>query len=127
MSTGSPTAGATPTKRSHPLGIDVSGYQPNIDWNTVVRNGIKFVYIKATEGTSLYLTCRSRPSVNLRCCFSAYISPTFNSQYIGATNVGLIRGSYHFARPDRSTGAAQAEFFLKHGGESVLPCRIVIV
>lgn len=31
-------------------GIDVSNYQPNVDWNAVVHNGIKFVYIKATEG-----------------------------------------------------------------------------
>ena len=43
--------GATPVKRSSPLGIDVSSYQPNINWNTVVKNGIKFVYIKATEAT----------------------------------------------------------------------------
>ena len=111
-------AGAVPTKRSDPLGIDVSDYQPNVNWNAVVHNGIKFVYIKATEATSVYSTYRSRLSVNLRCRFSAYISPTFNSQYIGATNVGLIRGSYHFAHPDESSGAAQANYFLAHGGES---------
>lgn len=34
-----------------PYGIDVSSYQPNVDWTTVVANGISFVYIKATEGT----------------------------------------------------------------------------
>jgi GH25 family lysozyme M1 (1,4-beta-N-acetylmuramidase) len=44
-------AHATPVKRSDPLGIDVSDYQTNIDWTTVVDNGIQFVYIKATEGT----------------------------------------------------------------------------
>ncbi|KAI6167406.1 hypothetical protein EDD17DRAFT_1540678, partial [Pisolithus thermaeus] len=33
-------------------GIDVSDYQTDIDWTTVVDNGISFVYIKATEGTS---------------------------------------------------------------------------
>ena len=44
-------ARATPTKRSSPLGIDISSYQPDIDWTTVVDNGIKFVYIKATEGS----------------------------------------------------------------------------
>ena len=49
------TAGATPLKRSNPLGIDVSDYQPNINWNTVVKNGIKFVYIKATEATGLVI------------------------------------------------------------------------
>jgi GH25 family lysozyme M1 (1,4-beta-N-acetylmuramidase) len=35
-----------------PHGIDVSGYQPNINWATVKANGIQFAYIKATEGTS---------------------------------------------------------------------------
>jgi hypothetical protein len=34
----------------------------------------------------------------------------------GATNAGLIRGGYHFARPDVSSGATQANYFLAHGG-----------
>ncbi|KIK20796.1 glycoside hydrolase family 25 protein [Pisolithus microcarpus 441] len=88
---------ATPVKRADPQGIDVSDYQPNIDWTTVVDNGISFVYIKATEGTS-------------------YISPTFSSQYTGATDAGLIRGGYHFAHPDESDGETQANYFLAHGG-----------
>ncbi|KAG6374702.1 glycoside hydrolase family 25 protein [Boletus reticuloceps] len=90
-------ARATPVKRSDPQGIDVSDYQTNVDWTTVVDNGIQFAYIKATEGTS-------------------YISPTFSSQYIGATDAGLIRGSYHFAHPDESSGATQATYFLDNGG-----------
>jgi len=47
---------------------------------------------------------------------SAYKSTEFNSQYTGATNAGLIRGVYHFARPDVSSGAAQANYFLANGG-----------
>ena len=46
-----------------------------------------------------------------------YINPDFSSQYTGATNAGLIRGGYHFARPDISSGATQANYFLAHGGE----------
>ncbi|KAG6334825.1 hypothetical protein ID866_4262 [Astraeus odoratus] len=88
---------ANPVKRDNPQGIDVSSHQPDIDWNSVVSNGIVFAYIKATEGTD-------------------YISTEFNSQYTGATNVGLIRGSYHFALPDASDGATQANYFLAHGG-----------
>jgi GH25 family lysozyme M1 (1,4-beta-N-acetylmuramidase) len=38
-------------KRAPPQGIDVSGWQPNINWATVKANGIQFAYIKATEGT----------------------------------------------------------------------------
>ncbi|EEB99201.1 hypothetical protein MPER_01167 [Moniliophthora perniciosa FA553] len=84
-------------KRAQPQGIDVSGYQPNVNWATVKANGISFAYIKATEGTT-------------------FTSSTFSSQYTGATNAGLIRGAYHFAHPDSSSGAAQANFFLAHGG-----------
>jgi hypothetical protein len=36
----------------HSPGLDVSAYQPNVNWATVVANGATFVYIKATEGTS---------------------------------------------------------------------------
>ncbi len=60
-------------------------------------NGIAFVYIKATEGTG-------------------YQNPYFSQQYEGSYKAGLIRGSYHFARPDVSGGAAQADYFLAHGG-----------
>ncbi|KAF9238120.1 glycoside hydrolase family 25 protein [Melanogaster broomeanus] len=90
-------ANATPVKRADPQGIDVSDYQPDVDWTTVVNNGVSFAYIKATEGTS-------------------YISPSFSSQYTGATNAGLIRGGYHFAHPDESSGATQASYFLANGG-----------
>ncbi|KAK0454150.1 glycoside hydrolase superfamily, partial [Desarmillaria tabescens] len=75
------------TKRASPQGIDVSGYQTSVS----------FAYIKATEGMT-------------------YTSNEFDSQYIGATNAGLIRGAYHFAHPDSSTGAAQAKFFIANGG-----------
>jgi GH25 family lysozyme M1 (1,4-beta-N-acetylmuramidase) len=44
-------ARATPVKRADPQGIDVSDYQPDVDWTTVSDNGIAFAYIKATEGT----------------------------------------------------------------------------
>ena len=36
--------------------------------------------------------------------------------YEGATKNKIIRGGYHFAHPDTSTGAAQANYFLAHGG-----------
>jgi len=39
-------------KRANPKGIDVSGYQPNVNWNAVKASGVTFAYIKATEGTS---------------------------------------------------------------------------
>ena len=37
---------------AQPKGIDVSGWQGTVDWGAVVKNGVSFAYIKATEGTS---------------------------------------------------------------------------
>jgi len=77
-------------------GIDVSSYQGNINWASVAPH-IDFSYAKATEGTY-------------------YTNPDFTNQYNGPYNNGLIRGSYHFAIPNNSTGAAQADYFIAHGG-----------
>ncbi|KAI0761118.1 glycoside hydrolase family 25 protein [Irpex lacteus] len=84
-------------KRGSIPGIDVSHYQGSINWSTVKANGVQFVYIKATEGTT-------------------YQDPQFSNNYVGATNVGIYRGGYHFARPNLSSGAAQANYFIAHGG-----------
>jgi GH25 family lysozyme M1 (1,4-beta-N-acetylmuramidase) len=51
----------------------------------------------------------------MRAC-AAYKSSTFSSQYDGATSAGIIRGGYHFAHPNLSSGATQAKFFVAHGG-----------
>ena len=39
-------------KRAQPWGIDVSSHQGDVNWSTVVSNGVSFAFIKATEGTS---------------------------------------------------------------------------
>ncbi|MGH3520502.1 MAG: lysozyme [Haloechinothrix sp.] len=91
---GAPYAGK---KRSRTLGNDVSRWQGKVDWAQVVRKGAKFSYIKATEGTG-------------------YRNRYFAQQYNGARRAGLIRGAYHFARPDISSGPRQANYFVKHGG-----------
>jgi GH25 family lysozyme M1 (1,4-beta-N-acetylmuramidase) len=91
------TSNSVATPSAGVPGLDVSGYQPSINWSTVAADGGKFAYIKATEGTD-------------------YVNPYFSSQYNGSYGAGLIRGSYHFAHPDSSTGAAQADYFVAHGG-----------
>jgi GH25 family lysozyme M1 (1,4-beta-N-acetylmuramidase) len=78
-------------------GIDVSSHQGDVDWGHWWRAGKRFVYIKATEGTG-------------------YRNPKFTQQYNGSAAVGMIRGSYHFALPNRSDGATQARFFVQNGG-----------
>jgi GH25 family lysozyme M1 (1,4-beta-N-acetylmuramidase) len=78
-------------------GMDVSGWQGNVNWSAAWNNGARFAYVKATEGTG-------------------YTNPYFTQQYNGSYNVGMRRGAYHFARPDVSGGATQAESFVNHGG-----------
>ncbi|MFD2468331.1 lysozyme [Amycolatopsis silviterrae] len=79
------------------LGHDVSGHQGPVDWPAAARTGAKFVYVKATEGTG-------------------FVSGQFAQQYNGSYQAGIVRGAYHFARPDVSDGAAQGRYFLSHGG-----------
>ncbi|TDC77607.1 lysozyme [Streptomyces hainanensis] len=78
-------------------GVDVSSHQGNVAWSTLWNAGNRFAYVKATEGTS-------------------YRNPYFAQQYNGSYNVGMIRGSYHFALPNNSSGAAQANYFVDNGG-----------
>jgi GH25 family lysozyme M1 (1,4-beta-N-acetylmuramidase) len=77
-------------------GIDVSAYQGNIHWGAVAPN-LDFAYAKATEG-------------------NYYTNPVFYNQYVGPYHARLIRGAYHFAIPNNSSGQSQARYFVKHGG-----------
>ncbi|WP_018653740.1 lysozyme [Actinomadura flavalba] len=78
-------------------GLDVSSWQGNVNWASVAANGAKFAYVKATESTG-------------------YRNPYFAQQYNGSYNAGLIRGAYHFAVPNISSGAVQADYFVNNGG-----------
>ncbi|NGN63127.1 lysozyme [Streptomyces sp. A7024] len=78
-------------------GIDVSHWQGAINWGAVRGAGIQFAWMKATEGTT-------------------YKDPRFNTNYPAAHAAGVIRGAYHFARPNSSSGATQANFFASNGG-----------
>jgi GH25 family lysozyme M1 (1,4-beta-N-acetylmuramidase) len=90
-------ATTSPASAATVPGIDVSHYQGTINWTSVRNAGIQFAYIKATEGTS-------------------YKDPKFNSNYVNAYYAGVIRGAYHFARPNLSSGAVQANYLASNGG-----------
>ncbi|MFF7652872.1 GH25 family lysozyme [Streptomyces sp. NPDC007983] len=90
-------AAASPRVPGALRGLDVSGYDGNVDWSSVAAKGAAFAYVKATEGTG-------------------YTSSYFAQQYNGAADAGLVRGAYHFARPDVSGGREQADYFVDHGG-----------
>ena len=59
-------------------GIDVSKYQGDIDWNSVYGSGVKFAWIKATEGGDR-------------------VDDKFEQNWTRAKEAGLPRGAYHFA------------------------------
>ena len=75
-------------------GLDVSAYQHAgrpINWRLLARHGIKFVAIKASEGTY-------------------YTNPYFTSDARAAAVAGLSVVPYVFANPRRASGAATARF-----------------
>lgn len=80
------------------LGIDVSGWQGEVDWQHWWNQGKRFAYVKATEGVT-------------------YQNPHYAQQFDGSFDVGLHRGAYHFALPDVSTGTMQANYFADNGGQ----------
>jgi lysozyme len=58
------------------LGVDVSHYQGHIDWYRLKTAGVRFAYIKATEG-------------------SHYVDKAFGENWQGAKDAGIARGAYH--------------------------------
>ena len=78
-------------------GIDVSHYQGDIDWDSIKKQGIKFVYIKATEGSS-------------------YVDECYELNSNKAAAEGLTIGFYHFFSFE-SSGISQAENYIATVGE----------
>jgi GH25 family lysozyme M1 (1,4-beta-N-acetylmuramidase) len=79
-------------------GVDVSSYQRTVNWGSLWNKGVRFAYVKATEG-------------------NYYRNPYYTQQYNGSSNVGMIRGAYHFATPNDSSGTNQANYFVDRGGK----------
>jgi GH25 family lysozyme M1 (1,4-beta-N-acetylmuramidase) len=76
-------------------GIDVSHWQGAIGWNQVAASGIRFAFVKATEGQS-------------------YNDPMYATNRSGAKAAGVVFGAYHFASPDLTPNDAvlEADHFL---------------
>ena len=74
-------------------GIDVSDYQGLVNWSAVAATGIKFAFAKATEGLTFTAT-------------------TFARNWTGMQAAGMLRGAYHFFRPETDP-QVQANHFLK--------------
>lgn len=95
-------------KLSYPTGIDVSKWQPTVNWFTVYAAGASFAYCKATQGT--------------------FKDPLFTSHWKGIKAAGLLRGAYHWFLPGLSLVAQADAVFAAVGvlGEGDLPVAIDI-
>lgn len=82
-------------------GIDVSYYQPNIDWNAVKGAGQEFAIIRVSDGLNT-------------------IDTKFESHWAGAKAAGLIRSAYQFFRPTQDP-TAQANLLLSKIGNQIEP------
>lgn len=74
------------------LGIDVSNHNPPVNWQAVKNANISFAFAKATEGA----TFKDR---------------TFSTNWSSMKAAGIIRGAYHFFRPQK-TAEEQVDNFL---------------
>lgn len=71
-------------------GVDVSHSNGKIDWVQAKSEGIQFVFVKATEGTT-------------------FVDPNFHTNWTGLRAAGIVRGAYHYFRPNVSA-SDQASF-----------------
>ena len=83
-------------EKQNTIGVDLSSYQADVDMNTLKAQGISFVYIKATEGSS-------------------WQDGRFRENWKNAKEAGLLSGAYHFFSYD-SPGATQAENYINMAG-----------
>jgi lysozyme len=72
-------------------GIDVSHFQGAVDWPAVAAGGVRFAFIKATDGVD-------------------GVDSRFAENWTGAKNAGIIRGAYHFFRPGLDAQQQAAHF-----------------
>jgi lysozyme len=61
-------------------GIDISHYQSFVNWDTVATQGVRFAFMKATEGHE-------------------FVDTMFCHNWEATQQVGIKRGAYHFFRP----------------------------
>lgn len=87
-------------------GIDVSAHNGNINFHDVAKDGVEFVWIKATEGAS-------------------FRDKRFDINHRKSGEAGLKRGAYHFFRFDKD-GVEQAINLLETVGNRNLELGVAI-
>ncbi len=87
-------------------GFDISAHNGNINFKSAAKDGMEFVWIKATEGVT-------------------FKDKKFSSNHEKAGKAGIKRGAYHFFRFDKD-GVEQARNLLETVGERTLEMGIAI-
>lgn len=77
-------------------GIDVSYYQPNIDWTKVRADGVRFAFIRVSDGLGT-------------------VDTKFATHWAGSRAAGIKHGAYQFFRPSQDP-IAQANLLLSKIG-----------
>lgn len=90
-------------------GIDVSSHQGAIDWRAVAKAGIRYVYIRVSEGVG-------------------WEDGDFAKFARGAAAAGIPRGGYHVIRPRRGEqdGEQQAREYLVRMRREGLECKPMV-
>ena len=94
-------------EKNRVVGVDVSYYQADIDMAVLKAQGVGFIYIKATEGSSRQ-------------------DERFAWNWKNAREAGLPSGAYHFFSFD-SAGSTQAENFIRTVGPDLKGRLIPVV
>ena len=81
-------------------GVDVSEFQPNIDWNALKASGRHFAIIRVSDGN--------------------YHDKKFDEHWANAKAAGVIRGAYQFFEPTEDP-IAQADYLISKIGGKVQP------
>ena len=78
------------------FGIDISSYDAASDWNGVRNQGVRFVFVKASEDT--------------------LADSRFIPNWQGAKSAAMYRGAYHFFHSEHDNAAQQASMFIQTVG-----------
>lgn len=87
------------------FGVDISMHNGRVDFDALKANGVKAVYIKATEGVN-------------------YKDPLYKTHYSGAKEAGVPFGFYHFMSEITDPAAQAKDFYdaIKYTGYQLKPC-----
>jgi lysozyme len=77
-------------------GIDVSKWQGEVNWRAVRGAGVRFAFVRVSDGTTV-------------------LDPMFARNWKGARAAGVVRGAYQYFRPEEDP-IEQADLLLAHMG-----------